>query len=387
MASVVRDVVFVAGRGFMPARSLGTRSNVVVEREGLTFTGAVVPDRDGVRLILTVRGVKTDEKPGPHGFTVVKASALVTDDRGRVVLDRARWTTGAVLRFEDTPTLNWTLVLERPHSAARYLAIWFDGPAGDWTVQLPLEPIDHEGTPGRSIDARDHKLGVTLAARAVARSAQLTAVELEAFVDPPSTEQGWARRYVLGIGASMHAGRLCGDQVVLRDDVGTIHFESGGPIPEQTGGKQREAVLFPALPEHVRRGTIEVDLVWVHEGQEDALSVPVPGEADLTVAGCTGHVTVTRVVPQEGRFPHLRDGPAGSAVHVETRPEDSEADRQLVYMPPVENTRVGMTVSHCVGQLPTVEIPETTAQLTTVTFRGGTVQVRGRWRIEVPLVP
>jgi hypothetical protein len=384
MATAVRDVVFIPGRGFMPARSLGTRSNVVVERDGLTFTGAVVPDRDGVRVIFTVRGVKTDEKPGPYGFTAVNATARVSDDRRRVVAGRARWTTGAVLRFEDSPTLNWTLVLEPPEPDARHLSLEFDGPAGDWKVDLPLESIDHEGISGHSIDVRDHKLGVTLAARAVARSAEMTAVELEAFVDPPSTEQGWARRYVLGIGASLHSGRLCGDQVVLRDEAGTVHLEGGHPIPEQVGGKQREAVVFPALPEEVRRGTIEVDLVWVHEGKEEELSVPVPGEAELTVAGCTGHVTVTRVVPREGQFPHLLDGPARSAVHIETRPEDPEAERQLVYVPPTENTRVGMTVSHCVGQRPTVEIPETTQQLSAVTFRGGTVQVRGRWRLEVP---
>ena len=115
------------------------------------------------------------------------------------------------------------------------------------------------------------------------------------------------------------------------------------------------------------------------------MSVPVPGDAEITVAGCRGRVSVTRVVPREGAFPHLIDGPARSAIHIETIPADIEADRQLVYMPPSENTRVGMTVSHCVGQLPTVEIPETTEQLSGLTFRGGTVQVRGRWRLDIPL--
>jgi hypothetical protein len=162
-----------------------------------------------------------------------------------------------------------------------------------------------------------------------------------------------------------------------------VHFEKGHPVPEQTGGKQREAVLFPALADSVQRGTVEIDLVWVHEGMGDATSVPVPGEAEITVAGCTGHVSVSRVTPQQGRFAHLP--PVRSAIHVETKPADPDAQRQLVYMPPAENTRVGMTVTHCFGQLPTVEIPETTEQLSAVTFRGGTVQVRGRWRLEIPL--
>lgn len=370
----------------MPAQALGTRSNVVLQRDGVTFSGAVVPDRDGVRLIFTLSGVVTDAEPGPYGHTAVTSRATVSDDRGRTIADRPRWSTGAFLRFEPVPTLHHTLILARPEPDARQLDLTFDGPAGEWSVRFPLERIDHEGIAGRTIDAVDHKLGVTLAARAIARSATLTAVEVEAYLDPPSTAEGWARRYVMGIGASMHTGRLCGDQVVLRDDSGNVHFEQGRPVPEQTGGKQREAVLFPALPDAAERGTVEIELVWVHEGTDEVVRVPVPGEADITLAGCSGHVTVTRVTPREGQFPQLPDGPARSAIHVETRPADPQAGRQLVYVPPAENTRVGMTVTHCIGQLPTVEIPETSEQLELVTFRGGTVQVRGPWRLDIPLV-
>lgn len=385
VATAVRDLVFVPARGFMPAHALGTRSNVVVERDGMTFNGAVVPERDGIRVIFTVAGVVTDAKPGPYGFTQVSSRATVVDDRGRRVEDRPRWTTGGSLRFDPVPTLHHTLVLQPPAPDARYLDLRLDGPAGAWDVRLPLERIEHEGAAGRSISTEDHKLGIVLAARAVARSDAFTAVEVEAYLDPPSTVEGWARRYVMGIGASMHSGRLCGDQVVLRDETGAVHLERGRPVPEPTGGKQREAILFPAVPDHMKSGTLEVDLVWVHEGADDVVTVPVPGQSDITIGGCTGHVTVTRVTPREGQFPHLPDGPARSAIHVETRPADPDADRQLVYVPPAENTRVGMTVSHCFGQLPTVEIPETTEQLEAVTFRGGTVQVRGRWRLDVPL--
>ena len=51
-----QDLVFVPEVGFMPARALGTRENVVVEHDRQTFTGAVVPDRDGVRVRSAVRG-------------------------------------------------------------------------------------------------------------------------------------------------------------------------------------------------------------------------------------------------------------------------------------------------------------------------------------------
>jgi hypothetical protein len=372
----------------MPARALATHANVVVERGGMTFTGAVVPDRDGVRIIFTVRNVKTGLTVGPYGFIAVNARATVTDTRGRVVPNRPRWSTGAVLRFEETPTLHWTLILEPPEPDARSLLLSFDGPAGEWNVQLPLkDEIEQTGIPARSLAATDHKLGITLACRAVARSDAMTAIELEAYLDPPSDAEGWARRYVLGIGASMGGGRLCGDQVVLRDDAGAVHFERGRSVLEPTGGKQREAVLFPAIAHTVRNVTIEVDLVWLHEGTEASLNIPVPGATDITIAGCTSRVAVTRITPRAGQFPHLTDGPARSAIHIETTPLDADADRQLVYVPPAENTRVGMTVSHCVGQLPTVEIPETGEELSAITVRGGTVQVRGHWRLQVPLEP
>jgi hypothetical protein len=353
----------------------------------MTFTGAVVPDRDGVRLIFTVRGIKTELPAGPYGFTAVGARATVTDDRGRVVPSRPRWQTGGVLRFEDTPTLHWTLILEPPEPDARSLDLSFDGPAGEWKVQLPLDgEIEHTGAPTRSLAVTDHRFGITLACRAVARSDALTAIELEAYLDPPSTGDGWARSYILGIGASMGGGgRLCGDQVVLRDDAGSVFFERGHAIVEPTGGRQREAILFPAVPSTVRSATIEVDLVWVHVGTEASLTIPVPGETAVTLAGCTSRVAATRIAPREGAFAHLTDGPARSAIHVETTPLDADADRQLVYVPPTENTRVGRTVSHCVGRFPTVEIPETREELSAITVQGGAVQIRGRWRLRIPL--
>lgn len=368
----------------MPARALGTPANVVIERDGKTFTGAVVPDRDGVRVIFTVSGIVTDLQPGPYASTPVRSNATVIDDQGRAVAGRPRWTTGGYLRFEPTPTFHHTLVLESPEPDARHLVLAFDGPAGEWEVRLPLEPIEHEGVPGRTIEAVDLRRGVTVAARVVARSAHTTVVEVEAYLDPPSTAEGWARSYVMGIGPTTAPGRLSDGQIVLRDDAGNVHLERGLPVPEQTGGKQREAVVFPALPDAVEKGTIEVEVVWVHEGTDEIVTVPVPGDADIALAGCTGRVTVTRVAPREGQFPHLADGPATSAVHIVTRPLDPDSDRQLVYVPPADQ-RIGMCVTRCAGQPPTVDIPETTERLDAVTFRGGTIQIRGPWRLEIPL--
>lgn len=381
------ELVFIPERGFMPAHALGTSSNLILERDGKVFTGGVLPDRDGVRVIFTVSGIDADVRRDPATCAPpLRAQARVVDDRERDVPSRPRWITGGYLRDAGggKATLNWTLILESPQPDARHLDLSFDGPAGDWAVELPVALIDHVGIPARAINVIDHREGITLAARAVARSADLTAIELEAYLDPPSMAEGWARRYVMGIGASMHSGRLCGDQVVMRDDGGHIHLEKGRACPEPTGGKQREAVFFPALGNECRSGVVEVELVWVHEGQDQTLSVPVPGDADLVVAGCEGHVTVTRVAGRDREHPGMPGPPAATSVHVEVAPKDPAADRQLVFAGPTERT-VGMTISHCFGKLPTVEIPERNGELAAVTFRGGTVQVRGPWRLEIPL--
>jgi hypothetical protein len=55
-------------------------------------------------------------------------------------------------------------------------------------------------------------------------------------------------------------------------------------------------------------------------------------------------------------------------------------------MPPVD-TQIGMTVSHSVGGSPVVEIPESSEPLDAIAFQGGMVEVRGRWRLDIPLNP
>lgn len=378
-----RDLVFIPQRGFLPAQALGTRTNVVVDRDGHTFIGSVFPDRDGIRVQFTVSGVHGETPIGLNLCPLpLRATARVVDDCGCEVGPRPRWMTGGFLKDagDGTSTLNWTLILESPAPDAGHLRLSFDGPAGDWVVELPLGPIPAAGVPGRAISASETKHGITLAARAVARSDDLTAIELEAYLDPPSEETGPSRRYVLGIGPCMYSGRLCGDQVVLRDDAGGRHLEIGRPCDEPVGGKRREAVTFPALHGDVRSGTVEVDVVWVQEGHDGTVTVPVPGEADVTFAGCDGHVVTSR---KPGAYTQ-------GSVSVEVTPKDPDADRQLVFCGDVDagsggQAALGMNVQQCVGKTPVVTVPEPTGTATEVKLSGPVVQYRGPWRLEIPL--
>lgn len=381
-----RELVFIPQRGFMAAHALGTLTNVIAERNGHTFVGGVAPDRDGIRVAFTVSDIDAEVPAAANACVLpLKATARVVDDRGREVRLRPRWTTGGSLRSagDRNATLQWTLILESPETDARHLELSFDGPAGDWTVELPLERIDPTGTPAQRIDASDTKQGITLAARAIARSHEMTAIELEAFFDPPPPDS-WPRRHVRGIGPSLHGGRLCGDQVVFRDDAGRRHFEIGHPLDEPVGGKRREAVHFPPLDDAVRSGAVEVDVVWVEDGFDDVVTVPVPGEADVTIAGCEGHLVVSRIAADPRSYHWLDGSRPSTAARIEVAPRDPEAARQLVCCTPVES-QVGMSISHSVGKLPIVEVPEIGGELREVTIRGATVQIRGPWHLQIPL--
>jgi hypothetical protein len=377
-----QELVFVPEVGFMPARALGTSENTIVLRGDMIFTGAVVPDRDGIRVIFTVNGIAAEVPVSAENACPlpIKATARVTDDRGREVPSRARWITGPMLRDAGPgeATLQWTLVLEAPEPEARELALSFDGPAGDWNVRLPLDVIVASGTPARTFESLDTREGITLAARALAKTPDRTVVELEAYLDPPSNETGPARRYVTGLGPCMHSGRLCGDQIVLRDDLGGRELEKGRPCPEPTGGKQREAVGFAAVPEGARSGTVEIEAMWVQEGHVEKITLPIPADADITAAGCQAHAVVTR---QPGLY-------TNGSVKVEIFPKDNGAQRRLVFLQGVDvagGSRLGMQVSHCVGKSPEVSVPDPTGRTPEVTLTGPVVEIRGPWKVQIPL--
>lgn len=118
--------------------------------------------------------------------------------------------------------------------------------------------------------------------------------------------------------------------------------------------------------------------MWVQEGYGDKLTLPIPGEADITAAGCEAHAVVTR---EPGVY-------TNGAVKVEVFPKDTHADRRLVFMQDVDvngGSRLGMQVSHCVGKSPVVTVPDPTGRTPEVTLSGPVVEIRGPWKVRIPL--
>jgi hypothetical protein len=383
------DLVYVPRVGFRSAHALGTGEKHVVERDGKTFTAELAPIRDGCRLSVAIAGIHVTPPSntdyfdrGPFAPYPEFGTFGIRDGKGRDIgapMPGWRGVGAAIRRTTDGEvTLHYDTVIAPLAPDVRNVTVDMSGAAGEWRVQVPVRPADLNGVLGLPIDARDTKHGITIWARTIARSSDMTAVELEAYFDPPDAEEVADQRSLRGIGCSLGGGRLCGDRLFLRDEDDNLYFEKGFGARDSSGRRQREVATFPALPDRVRTVVLESEFMWIHHWSEERVRVPLPGETDVTMAGYTGRVTVTRLpgVYTEG------------VVRVEFSPRDPEADEQLAYIGSVNTdvaNRTGYRMNHENGKRPIIEVPEPTGTATDVELRGPVVQLRGPWKLRIRL--
>jgi hypothetical protein len=375
------DLVFVPKTGFRSAHAVGTRANVVVAKEGRTLTAAITPDRDGIRLEFSVIGIPMQLGSRSQRF---EDPVRIHDDHGRdISTPRPRWQVGGFLNqsADGTAMLRYTTLLEPLARDVRHVDLELSGAAGEWKVSIPVEPEDFAGAPARVIDAAETKHGITVAARMVARTDTETAIELEAYFDPPEPVEDPrpARRWVRGIGYS--GGPMSGypmrERLILRDDAGREHRELRDSFIDAVARKYREVVTFPALD--VISGVLEIPDVWTGETTDQSITVSVPGEADLSIVGCEARAVVSRA------------GEHADTIRIDVIPRNADASRQLLYLEglviPGGDPRgtIGMSITQCIGQQPYVQLPDPTAKVHEVTLRGPVVRVRGPWTLQIPL--
>ncbi len=381
------DLVFVPRIGFRSVHARGTRANVVAENDGRTLTAAITPDRDGIRLQFTVTGIPMELRPG---LNRLEDPVRIRDDRGRdISTPRPRWQVGGSFgrAADGTATLSYTTLLEPLAPDVRSVELELSGAAGDWKVRIPVEPEGFAGARARAIDAADMKHGVAVAARLVARSESDTVIELEAYLHPPEPVEDPrpARRWVKGIGCSMGGAPMSGypmrEPLLLRDAAGGEHREHRQSFIDPVARKHREVVTFPALATDVRSATLEIPDVWMQQITDESITLPVPGEADVHVAGCDAHIAASRV------------GEYADRIRIDVAPRDEAAERQLLYLENVvvpggdPRGTIGMSITHCTGARPYVQVRDPTASVTEVTLRSPVVRLRGPWTLAIPLAP
>ncbi|MDQ2914970.1 MAG: hypothetical protein M3T56_17220 [Chloroflexota bacterium] len=382
-------LVFTPELGFRSAQILESPTNLVIERDGLTLTANLVCDRDCTTLHFTVLGFDAPADFDSTPYYHVKASATVRDDRGRPVEPHPRWHTGGMVhrRGDGTLIFDWQLKLVRLEPDVRSVELSFGGPAGEWTVKIPIAMVEVAGAPASRISVSDEHQGVAVRATAVARPSQFTAIEIEAdIVDEPGVEPKSRVRYVQGIGAHHH-GRLVDELFMLRDDQGHQHPER--PSVSTPGPRNRQVVSFPALPDDVRSGVVEIPFVVVQQRTDETLSVPVPGDTDVRFLGCDATVSTSHTSGDEGV--QVREGGPdyrGPRVRVEIRPKDPDAPKQLLYfsLPGVDGAPdIGGWMSKRVGKPAMFEAPDPSGAATAVKLRGPVVKLLGPWKLEIPL--
>jgi len=385
------DLVFTPQFGFRSAQILESPTNLVVERDGRTLTANLVSDRDCTTVHFTVLGFEAPADFDAVPYYHVKGSATVRDDRGREIPPHPRWHTGGMVhrRSDGTLILDWQLKLARLESNLRSVELSFGGPAGEWRVNIPIAIVELAGIPATPVSVSDEHHGVAVTATALARSSEVTAIEIEAdIVDEPGVDPKSRGRYIQGIGSS-HPARLADQLFMLRDDQGHQHLER--PRLHTPAPHNRQVVTFPALPDGVRSGVVEIPSMVVQQRTDETLTVPVPGNSEVQFLGCEATIVTSRTSGDEG--PHIREGRPGCdyqgpRVRVEIRPKDTEAPAQLLYfsLPSVEGAPdVGMRMSHVAGKPPVMETPDPSAAAPTVTLRGPVLKLLGPWILALKL--
>jgi hypothetical protein len=383
------ELVFVPNVGFRLAQGAMDAANLVVERDGRTLTAGLTSDRDGAEIRVTIAGL--DESLDFRQSRAVDAPVRVTDDRGRTVKERPSLyhVNSHVYRLMEGPTMfQRTVSLERLGTDVRAVEMVMEGAMGDWRLTIPVKPRTATGPRGLATNATDVHHGIAISAPLVARTRAITAIEIEAHIIDGGEDRAKVERTIEGIGSISYGRGLGSDLLILRDSTGTHHLESPRHVQDRLGRRRREVALFEPMPPDAVSASLEIPYVTVREVTDQIVLVPVPGETDVTMAGCRAHVVTSRISRSSdstNERPSPIEGLNGPCVRIVMTPEDPEAERQLVSCGVMESNDRGMTMSILRSGPPVIEVPDPNGDGDHVTLRVPMIRVRGPWKLDLPL--
>jgi hypothetical protein len=383
------ELVFIPNVGFRLAHGAMDAANVVVERDGRTLTAGLTSDRDGADLRVTIAGL--DESLDFRQSRPVDTPVRVTDDRGRVVKERPpRYHMNShIYRLMEGPTMFQRMVsLERLSTDLRAIEMVMEGDMGEWRVTIPVKPRTATGPRGLATDASDVHHRIAISAPLVARTPEITAIEIDARIVGGDDDRTKVERTIEGIGSISFGRGLGADLLILRDSTGTHHLERPRQVQDRLGRQRREVALFEPMPPGAVSASLEIPYVTVREITEETILVPVPGEADVTMAGCRAHVVTSRISRSSDSTderPSPIEGLNGPCVRIVMTPADPEAERQLVLCGVMESNDRGMTMSIGRSGPPIMEVPDPSGEADHVTLRVPMIRLSGPWKLDFPV--
>jgi len=370
------NLVLVPNDGFRRQWAITSPANVVVERDGRTLTAAVFPERDRNLLEVTVIGVDPPA-PFPTETEVWRDpsnTAELRDEhvRGITIAPPNNWmSAGPVLtgRGDGGGMFTWLFELGEMPGEIQTVDLSLGGPGGDWIVQIPVAMTETVGIPARDCDIVDIHQQVAIRATAVARSPELSAVELETFCVDAAGKKIRDSKW-LSFPMRM-VDRLWLAESTLRDDRGGLFREEGGP--RFGGARLRQSAWFVGVPSAVNSAVLEIPFVETKEIENLTVKLPIPSETDVEYDGCATRVSTATVSARDGR-----------RVHVEFASLDPAADRQLLYFKTAyvdDGPTIGTSIARLPGRAPIVETPDPSGRAQAVTLSYPIMLGAGPWRL------
>jgi hypothetical protein len=376
VSTTTAPLVFVPGLGFRPRDALMLREPVHHEVDGWDVTiDSIVADSEGTRVAVTIYGpfkMTGDRYKQPD--VDYDAFIQARDRGGMVSSQRGRIFPMSHGISKQGTSISCTANMDPLTAGDRQIDIFINEPVPPITIiPVTLTPIDDLSIPARALDVSDEHHGVVLTAEAVARGPDMTALKLFAKLLPYER-----MRFMRGIG-TLRSGPRGAVGLTITDDAGAQVEPFVATHELSAGSDMRMIAVCPGLSPDARTATVTVPYLLVSEYTGAPLRLTVPFEGEVTLGADRAHVRTARDAAPRG----------GSAITVEFT-GDWQDDRRLVF---AETLLVGDAAHGGVGfkgEKPeeppfTAFAEDPSGKAATISLESPNVQLRGPWRLEIPL--
>ena len=336
---------------------------------------SIVADSEGTRVAVTIYGpfkMTGDryKQPDVNYEAFIQArdrGGMVSSERGRIFPMSHGFS-------KQGTSISCTANMDPLTAGDRQIDIFINEPVPPITIiPVTLTPIVDLSIPARALEVSDEHHGVVLTAEAIARGPDMTALKLFAKLLPYQR-----MRFMRGIGA-LRSGPRGAVGLEIKDDTGVVVDPFVATHELSAGPDMRMIAVCPGLSPDARTASVTVPYVLVSEYTGAPVKLGVPFEGDATLGDDRAHVRTARDTAPRG----------GSAITVEFS-GDWQDDRRLVF---AETLLVGDEKQGGVGfkgEMPeeppfTAYAEDPSGKAATVSLENPNVQLRGPWRLEIPL--